>query len=193
MRELTGKLSNNVRFTEEGKAVITFELNERMAALEMVDEMYGKEKLSVKVGSYQEKRSLNANSYYWTLVGKLSKAMKVSRPFCHNFLLRRYGVYEDFDGQVAYSVILDTDDAARKVDESETYHVKPTSQVREGKDGQMYRTYILLKGSHCYTKEEFTALLEGLIDECRNVGIETATPEELARMMSLYKEMSNEE
>ena len=193
MHELTGKLVRSIRFTDEGNAVISFEFNERMAALGMADEFFNTEKLSVKIGEYQEKRTLNANAYYWTLLGKLCKAIKVSRPFCHNMMLRRYGVVEEFDGQVIYSVIPDTDKAARQADEADKYHIKPTSQVREGKNGVMYRTYILLKGSHDFTKQEFTTLLEGLIDECKQVGIETATPEELARMMSLYKEKSNEE
>jgi hypothetical protein len=192
MYELTGRLSYGLTFTAQGNPVISLELNEKMAAVKLVDELHD-EKLSIKVCKFDEKRSLNANSYYWSLLGKLCKALKISRNYCHNLMLRRYGVLEEFDGQVAYWVIQDTDEASKKADEAEHYHIKPTSSVRVGNDGLMYRTYLLLKGSHGYTKQEFTALLEGLIDECRHVGIETATPEELARMMSLYKEKANEE
>jgi hypothetical protein len=103
-------------------------------------------------------------------------------------MLRRYGTLKLFDGKVAYTVLPDTDEASRTVDESETYHIKPTSNVREGTDGVMYRTYMLLKGSSEYNREEFSKLVNGLVDECLHCGIPTETPDEIARMMSLYKE-----
>lgn len=186
MFDLTGKLTYMVGFTAEGHPIITFELNEKMPALQMVDELHNEEKLTIKVSKATKKRSLDANSYYWLLLGRLSKALKISNPHCHNLMLRRYGVDEDFDGQVAYWVLPDTEEAERKANEAETYHIRPTSQVQEGKDGVMYRTYILLKGSHDYSREEFTALLEGLIDECRHVGIETKCQEDIDSLLSQY-------
>ena len=186
MHELTGKLTYMVGFTANGHPIVTFELNEKFPALQMVDELHNEEKLTIKVSKATKKRSLDANSYYWLLLDKLSKVLKISKPHCHNLMLRRYGVAEDFDGQVAYWVLPDTDEAERKADEAETYHIRPTSQVKEGKDGVMYRTYILLKGSHDYTREEFTTLLEGLIDECRNVGIETMLQENVDSLLSQY-------
>lgn len=187
MRELTGKLRNSISFTEKGKPIISLEIEEKNPTFEMVDE-YSGERLTIKIEEYQEKRSLDANRYYWVLLNRLSKSLRISSSHCHNLMLRRYGTFEKFDGQAVYWVIPDTEEASRKADEAEEYHIKPTSQVREGKDGQLYRTYILLKGSHSYTRSEFSRLIEGLVDECHTQGIQTATPEEIARMMALYKE-----
>lgn len=185
MHDLTGKLNYGVSFTAKGNPIITLELNERIPAMKMVDELHD-EKLSIKICKHDKKRSLNANSYYWLLLGRLSKALKISSSFCHNLMLRRYGAIEEFDGQAVYWVIPDTDEASRKADEAETYHIKPTSEVREGKDGQMYRTYVLLKGSHSYTREEFRVLLEGLLNECRLQGIETKCKEEIDSLLSQW-------
>lgn len=187
MYELTGKLNYSLAFTAGGNPIISLELDERNPALKMVDELHDK-KLSISFDEYQEKRSLDANKYYWVLLNRLSKALRISSSYCHNLMLRRYGELEKFDGQVMYTIIPDTDEASRTADESDTYHIKPTSSVREGKDGLMYRTYLMLKGSHEYSRKEFSRLLEGLIDECRLQGIETATPDQVARMMALYKE-----
>ena len=93
MRELTGKLSNNVRFTEEGKAVITFELNERMAALEMVDELYGKEKLSLSVDEYKEKRSRNANNYAWKLITEIGNKLRMSKDDVYLLMLKTFVIW----------------------------------------------------------------------------------------------------
>lgn len=153
---------------------------------QMFDKLKGVDPVAIKIGKATTKRSLDANSYYWLLLGKLSKALNISNPYCHNLMLRRYGTFEEFDGQVAYWVLPDTDDATKKADEAETYHIKPTSQVRQGKDGVMYRTYILLKGSHDYTKEEFSKLLEGLVDECKHAGIETRSKEEIDSLLGQW-------
>lgn len=187
MYELTGKIHSVSVDYFSGKPMVTFALNEVNSAREMVDELKSLEKLSLKIGKFKQKRSLDANSYYWLLLNKLAKALRISSSYCHNLMLRRYGTLEEFDGQTVYWVIPDTDEASKKADEAETYHIKPTSQVREGNDGLMYRTYILLKGSHDYTKEEFKELLEGLIDECKQVGIPTETPDEIANMLSLMQ------
>lgn len=49
-----------------------------------------------------------------------------------------------------------------------------------------YRTYVMLKGSSDYDTREMSELIDGLVSECKECGIETATPEELQRMLDLY-------
>lgn len=129
--------------------------------------------VTLTVKPYRAKRTLSANAYYWKLLGELAKVLKVSNPYLHNQLLRRYGVV---NGDMFVN-IPDTDEAARKTDESETYHLKPTSAVQGD-----FRIYLMLKGSRDMNKEEFSRLLNGLIDECKECGIETMTPDEIARL-----------
>lgn len=186
MFELTGKLAYMVGFTADGHPIITLEINEKDKALRMVDSLHDG-KLSIKISKHDKKRSLNANSYYWLLIGKLSKALNISTSYCHNLMLRRYGELETIDGQVVYWVIPETEEATRTAYEAETYHLKPTSNVREGNDGIMYRTYLLLKGSHSLSRSEFSKLLNGLVDECHNCGIETKSQEEIDSLLSQYE------
>lgn len=186
MVELTGLLKYSVSFTATGKPILTFEINEREPAIDAVDKLHD-QNVSIKICKSTKKRSLDANAYYWLLIGKLSKALKISTSHCHNLMLRRYGVFEEYDGQLVYLMIPDTEEASTKADEAEEYHIKPTSNTRQGKDGVMYRTYMLLKGSHDYTKEEFCHLVDGLVDECKHMGIPTATPDEIWRMKSLLE------
>ncbi len=144
-------------------------------------------KYAVEIKEHREKRSLDANAYYWVLLGKLHKALKISSSYCHNLMLRRYGTLERFDEKPVYLVVPDTDEAAAKADEADTYHIKPTSSVRTGKDGKSYRTYMLLRGSHDYNTEEMSALIDGIVEECKQVGIETLTPLELERMKEEWR------
>lgn len=110
----------------------------------------------------------------------------MSKPYIHNYLLRKYGQIEVIDGQGVYIVLPDTESAQKSVDEAQTYHLKPTSQVKPGKGGAMYRTYMMLKGSSGYDTREMSHLIDGLVRECKEMGIETLPPEELERMMAEY-------
>ncbi len=144
--------------------------------------------LDVEIKKHRKKRSLDSNSYYWQLLTKLAESLNVSKPYMHNCLLRRYGQIEMIGGQAVYIVIPDTEEAQKKVDEEQLYHLKPTSQVKAGKGGMMYRTYMMLKGSSAYDTKEMSLLINGLVDECKVAGIETLSPKELERMMSAYKQ-----
>lgn len=181
---ITGKI-HSVAFTVDGKPLISFEVNEGQPALKMAQKFKECPKINIKLSEHKKGRSMNANAYYWLLIGKLAKALNISTSYCHNVMLRRYGVLEVVDGTHIYLMIQDTDEAARKADEAEKYHIKPTSQVREGKDGKMYRTYMMLKGSHEFDTAEMAALISGLREECVNVGIPVETPDEIANLLSL--------
>lgn len=146
-------------------------------------------KLSLEIKRYRRKRSLDSNAYHWVLVGKLAKVLGMSNSEVHNMALRGYGQPEIYEGKGVYMTIPDTDTARRKVDNAMDYHLAPTSQVREGNDGVMYRTYKLLRGSHTYNTEEMARLIDGMITLCKEAGIpdaEIATPDEKRLLKERY-------
>lgn len=134
------------------------------------------------VKRHYEKRSLSQNGYYWQLVGKIADAMRIPKPEVHNKMLRAYGQVQGIDGRLITVTIPDTEKAEKQTLLAESYHVKPTSQVKLGTKNQLFRTYVLLKGSHELTTEEFSVLLDGTIREAQSIGIETITPLELEAM-----------
>lgn len=153
------------------------------------EELKDCEKLSLEIKKYRRKRSLDANAYHWVLVGKLAKVLGMSNSEVHNMALRGYGQPEIYEGKGVYMTIPDTDAARRKVDNAMDYHLAPTSQVREGNDGVMYRTYKLLRGSHTYNTEEMARLIDGMITLCKEAGIpdaEIATPDEKRLLKERY-------
>lgn len=152
------------------------------------DDLRKNERLVFSVKEYKRKRSLDANAYYWVLVTKLAKVLNLSKPHLHNILLRRYGQPEIIDGQMIFLVLPDSESGTRKADEAETYHIRPTSQVKTGVDGKVYRTYVMLRGSSTYNTAEMSELIDGLVSECKEQGIETLPEEELKRMMQMYEQ-----
>ena len=139
-----------------------------------------------EIKKHLEKRTLSQNAYYWNLCGKIADALRMPKEQVHNEMLRSYGQVERLAGGLVTVPIPDTDKAEQEVLRSMKYHLKPTSQVRAGTKG-MYRTYVMLKGSHDMTTEEMSILVDGIVQEAKQLGIETLTPAELEAMRA-YEE-----
>ena len=132
-------------------------------------------KYAVEIKEYRPKRSLDANALYWSLLNKLARVLDTSTPELHNIMLRRYGQLERYGDKLVYVVLPETEDAQKKADQAETYHLKPTSHTKLGTDGRTYRTYMLLRGSSTYDSKEMARLIDGLISECNEAGIDTTS------------------
>lgn len=187
MANFTGILKQPIIDFQSGRLTLLFEPNEDFR--ETYEELKGCDKLSLEIKKYRAKRSLDANAYYWTLITKLARVIDVSNAEQHNRMLQLYGYPEVIDGKHVLMVIPETEEAHDKVMKAEEYHLKPTSDVREGNDGIMYRTYILMRGSRTYNTEEMARLISGLISECKDAGIpdsEIATPDEKRILKERY-------
>lgn len=169
----------------EGGILVTMKLGD--VPVEELRKLKNMGKLAVTIKKFRQKRSLDANAYYWELLTKLAEAIRISKPMAHNMMLRRYGQRFTIDGQLVQILIPDTEQAEREALQAETYHIKPTSHTKEAKDGKRYRSYVMLKGSSCYNTQEMSELIEGLISECREQNIETLPPAELERLLGLYE------
>lgn len=154
---------------------------------EELDRLRGK-RLEITARPKKDRRTIDANSYYWALISKLAKVIGVSIARAHNMVMRSYGTPEDVDGQIITVNIPETDAAEERALEAETFHVKPTADVFVGDYGQAYRAYILMKPSHTMDTAQFSALINGLVEECKALGIETLPPAELERMVMAWEQ-----
>lgn len=135
---------------------------------------------SLEIKEYRKPRSLDANAYYWVLIGKYADWARVSKTKLHNQMLASYGQTLEVDGKTAYAVLPDSDAWMDLM----TVHLKPTSQTTQDRAGNVLRTYKILRGSHEYDSMEMAVLIDGLIQEIQGSGsnIETLTPRELEQM-----------
>lgn len=141
----------------------------------------------LNIKEHKEKRSLSANAYSWVLTDKLAEKMlvagvKISKQEMHAEMIFRYGQPETTaDGNPVIMFMLD------EVKATDYYpYAKEIGQGRlSGKPATQWRIY---RGSHDYNKQEMSLFINGIVEECKEQGIETRTPDELARMVSLIKE-----
>lgn len=136
----------------------------------------------------KRKRTLNSNKYYWTLVEELAVKTHVPKMKIHNLYLRQVGLTEKFADKPVYFLIPDTDVAEEQVLLSSTYHLAPRRETKLGADGIMYRWYVLLKGSRDMTVDQFSMLVDLVVQDAKEQGIEVLTPDELAHMRELERE-----
>ena len=141
--------------------------------------------LAVEIKPYKERRSLNANAYYWQLLAKISAAVREPVSYRHNMNLRELGYIEIMEGQAVFMIIPESEECQRKVDRYEHLHLKPTSQVRE-KNGKLFRTYMMLRGSHTFNTKEMSNLINITIEQAKDLGIETATPDQIKEMIERW-------
>lgn len=132
--------------------------------------------LDLSLKEFKPKRSLNANAYMWALIGKIAEAMRISQDEVYHKVLCDYGTY-DTDGGVTQILSIRAD---AKLTGWLYTHTKPIKTV--DLEGKKFTHYALIKGSSDYNTKEMSFLLDGVIYEAKELGIEVMTPEELERL-----------
>ena len=180
--DLTGKVYSFSRDFKTRKPIVAFLLNEEPTGIEDLTE----KDLKLKVVKATKPRSLDANAYFHVLCDKLRQKLGISMAHCKNLLITSYGQIEYLsEGQALF---YKTNAPVEYIQELEGAHMK---FVKMSDDlAYIYKVY---RGSHTYDSAEMHQLLEGTIHECELQGIETMTPDEVARMESMWGSKRGEE
>ncbi len=167
--EFTGKLQNVSRDWQTGQWNITFTMNEA-SAINEVNNIQSCEKLSIKAVKHRNKRSLDANAYCWVILQKIAEVLHQDKWNIYLEMLGKYGVFTH---------IIVKPNVVDKVKE-EWRTVKELGEVNvNGVTGIQLQCYF---GSSTYNTKEMSVLIDGIVYEAKELGIETLPPDELERM-----------
>ena len=128
------------------------------------------------IKQHRQKRSLNANNYSWKLTDELADKLivagvKITKEECHAEMIYRYGqVMLDENGE---QVIISVRQGV-KITDFYPYAKEIGTGTVKGKDFTHYRIY---RGSHTYDTREMSIFISGIVEECKEQGIDTDTPE----------------
>ncbi len=132
-------------------------------------------KLTLNIEPYRHRRSLNANAYMWVLLDKLAGALNTDKDSLYLEMLDRYGVFTH--------IIVKPEVVDRVKNEWRT--VRELGEVTiNGKTGIQLQCYF---GSSTYNTAEMAKLIDGVVSECKEVGIEALPPDELESMKTLWE------
>lgn len=125
-----------------------------------------------EIKEHKQKRSLTANAYAWALIGKIADAMRIQKDECYLLMLKRYGQSE------IVSVLSDID-----VDGYFKYFETVATTELNGKE---FTHYKIIKGSSEFDSREMAVLIDGIISEAKDLGIETLPEDEILRLKELW-------
>lgn len=137
-------------------------------ALKLIQWLYEQDKEQLfTIKKYKKKRNKDQNAKYWKLIGELSLKTKIGIEELHFQMLKFYSP--------RYQILVPSDEEVYGI---EYYDKKSKIRNEEGKEFNVYYVY---KPSHELNETEFSILLDGLCNECKEQGIETRSPEEILR------------
>lgn len=130
--------------------------------------------LSLEVKKYRKSRSLDANAYMWVLCDKIAQKVNATKESVYREIIKRVGVF---------SVIAAQEDKSEAVINGwEGRGIGWVAEVMDGCKIDGCARIMLYYGSSTYNTEEFSRLLDEIISEAKELGIDTATPDEIALM-----------
>ena len=127
----------------------------------------------VKIDKHREKRSLNANAYLWKLVTEIGDILNKSKEEVYLQMLIDYGQSE------MVSILSEID-----VKGYFKYYKLAGTSILNGKEFNHYKIY---KGSSEYDTKEMSILLNGVVQETKNLGVKTKDDIELERLVEEWE------
>lgn len=142
--------------------------------------------LYTEFSRYRRKRSLDANAYCWALLTKLAEKLSVpskgsergtvyTKDDLYLIELKKYG---------QGGIVKVPNDMVELFKRTYIYHEKHENLPDEER-AQYYRFWL---GSSNYNTEEMSRLINGIVEDCKDLGIQTETPEEINKMLNLWGE-----
>lgn len=166
--ECIGKFKSISRDWMSGKWEITFSTDENITG--GIDKIKDK-LLRITAKQYREKRSPDSNAYAWVLMQKIAEANHSDKWSVYLEMLEKYSR--------AFTHIIVRPDVVDRVKE-EWRTVRDLGEITvNGQTGIQLQCYF---GSSTFDTKEMSVFIDGLIEECRQLEIETLPPNEIERM-----------
>lgn len=174
--KFTGQLADVSIDFKTNKPKITFLMNER-SALESLDEIKDLDKLSIEAKKYRQKRSLDANSYCWVLIGRLAEKLNLEPIDVYRKAIIEVGVYE--------IVPIKDEVVERYIEVWQDNGLGWLCETMKSKlDG--YTNVIAWYGSSVYNSKEMSKLVDNIVEECKEHNIETLPTNELKSLKEAW-------
>ena len=130
--------------------------------------------LDVEITKYRKKRTITMNSYLWQFLNKLAAVLRTTKEELYRECVRKVGLFDDIA-------------VPTKAVDGFIRHWKSKgegwqAEVTEKGKNEGYKVLRVYSGSSVYNREEFSRLIDYVVEECKEQGIETMTPDELAKL-----------
>lgn len=173
----TAKLIGFGKDFRSGRFRITIEPTECIDcdALTALDETV----IDAELTRHRERRSLSANALLWHCIGQIAQALNADKWDIYLLMLRRYGKF-------TYICVKPSAVEAIKRQWRESETVGEVN-INGSKAVQMLCYY----GSSTYDTKEMSTLIDGVVSELKEMGLEPPMPGEIRRAMERFENEQN--
>jgi len=173
---MKAKIQNiRLQYTENREITeIVLTTNESVNVNELKEIIAKGKELSVELKQYRVKRSLDSNSYMWIIISKMASILNTSKDELYLQMLQRYGIFTH--------VIVKANVVERVRAEWKTV-IELGEVTINGATGVQLQCFF---GSHTYDSKEMSVLINGVVSEAKELGIETISTMEIERMQKSW-------
>lgn len=131
-----------------------------------------------EIKEHKKKRSLDANSYCWVLCKKIADELRITKEEVYRKAINEVGKFEIIPIK---NEAIDTFINAWK-----SKGIGWICEVHNKSKIDGYTNLIIYYGSSIYNTKEMSILIDNIVQEAKQLGIETMTPSELEELKSLW-------
>lgn len=133
--------------------------------------------LDVSIKKHREKRSLDSNSYSWILMQKIAEKLHTTKEEVYLQMLQRYSR--------SFTHIIVKEKAIPKLKEQYRTVIDLGEITVGNMTGHQLQVYF---GSSTFDTKEMSIFIDGIVSECKELGIETLPPAEIERMEKAWNQ-----
>ena len=177
MKALVNNISTS--FTETGQQLITLALTTKQDISDLKAIVANGKLLAIEISKAKKKRSLDSNSYLWTLCQKIAEVIQSTKELVYQKFIRDVGQFE--------IVPIKAEAVERWIEVWNSKGLGWFAEVMEDSKLPGYKKVISYYGSSCYDIREMSVLLDEVVRECKELGIETLPPDEIKALKESWK------
>ena len=163
---------HDLSLARDGGYLLTIATRENVGAL--YDELHETD-VDVTVKKHREKRSLDANAYFWVLVDRLAEKTRISKTDIYRRYIREIGGNHE--------MVCVIDSAVKKLRNGWEHNGLGWQTDTMPSRIPGCTNVILYYGSSTYNTRQMSHLIDMAVQDCQEQDIETLPPDKLAGMM----------
>ena len=143
--------------------------------IDIVEQLKNENKLNIEMKKYRKKRGKDANAYFWKLLTEYSEEKEVIEEYKER--VKRLGIFRQFkiekDNISTFEKMWTSQGIAWFCETLDTDFIGDTE----------FKIINAYYGSSSYDTKQMSRLINDLVEDCKDVGIETETPQKIESML----------
>ncbi len=176
--QTTGTIKDMNIDYETRKAKISLLLDTK--ELEIVEQLKNENKLNIELKKYRQKRSLDANKYFWKLLQEICELAEIDTIEEYKRRVKELGIFRRFriesDNVKTFEKMWNAQGIAWFCEIFDT-------EIIGDKEFKIINAYY---GSSSFNSKQMSRLIDGVVQDCKEYGIETKSQAEIDSLIESW-------